>query len=226
MLSRFSSIDKWRWYGPAHPEAGSKWFSSKRSKIATARSCSISGLRRTTVCSSRVMPAIRQGLLGSPICAGSTLAAGAEPDRQRQGMRIEAFRPGETDRGRAERRKARRIAADERAALEKIEDTQSGCVPRAPSRRQDMVGSGDVVANRFRRMAAEKDRSGMADPLGHRVRLVDRELQVFGGNPVDQRRRLFPIVDEENGAMRLPAGAGDRRSRQPRQVAFDRRSVV
>src|SRR5215470_3771225 len=156
------------------------------------------------------MPAIRQGLLGSPISAGSTLAVAAEPDRQRQGMRLEAFRPGETDRGRAERCKARRIAADERAALEKIENAKPGGIPRAPSRRQDMVGSGDVIADRFGRMAAEEDRSGMADPLGDRVGLVDREFEVFGGNPVDQRRRLFPIVDEENGPMRLPAGASDR----------------
>ena len=86
-----------------------------------------------------------------------------------------------------------------------------------------MVGPRDVVADRLGRVAAEKNRPGMMHPLGQCVGLVERELEMLGRDPVDQRRRLLPIGDDQDGAMRLPAGSRDLRPRQVRQVALHRR---
>src|SRR5215469_3294178 len=211
MFSRFSSTARCRWYGPAVLEAGRKWFSSSRSKIATARSCSISGLRRTTVCSSRVMPAIRQAPFGSAFSVDSPAMRRWQPDRHRQGVRLQPLRLGEADRRWGERGKARGIAADERGALEEVENPEARGEPCAARSRQYVVGPGNVIANCLRRVPAEKDRTGMTDPLGQRLGIVQCELEMLGSDPVDQQRRLFPIVDNNDRAVRLPARPSDLR---------------
>src|SRR5277367_1077732 len=67
---------------------GAKWFSSIRSKIATARSCSTSGLRRTTVLSSRVTLAMRRA--ASPPSAGiDRLADALDPGAHPFGIGLE-----------------------------------------------------------------------------------------------------------------------------------------
>ena len=81
-------------------------------------------------------------------------------------MRLQPFRLGEMDCCRCQHRQARGVTADERAALEEVEDAEAGSEPRAARRRQDMVGPGDIVADSLGGMAAEKDGAGMANPLG------------------------------------------------------------
>src|SRR5579871_6876148 len=67
---------------------GAKWFSSIRSKMATARSCSTSGLRRTTVLSSRVTLAMRRA--ASPPSAGiDRLADALDPGSHPLGIGLE-----------------------------------------------------------------------------------------------------------------------------------------
>src|SRR5215471_3969311 len=100
----------------------------------------MSGLRRTTVCSSRVMPAF-----------------------------------GEADRRWGEHSEARRIAAHDRAALQKVENPETGGETRTAGRRQDVVRPRYVVTDRLGRMTAEKNCSGMMHPLRKRVSLVERE---------------------------------------------------
>ena len=56
-----------------------------------------------------------------------------------------------------------------------------------------MVGPGDIVADGLGGVAAEEDSTRMANSLGQRIGLVDRQLEVLGSNPVDQYGRLFPI---------------------------------
>jgi len=118
-------------------------------------------------------------------------------------VRVQPLRFGETDRGRGERRKARRVATDERSALQEIENPETGGKARAAGGWKNMVGPRNVVADRLGSVAAEKNRSRMMDPLGQRVGLVERELEMLGRDPVDQRRRLVPIGDNQNGAVML-----------------------
>src|SRR6516164_6053476 len=191
MLSRFSSMARWRWNGPSSPEAGANRFASSKSKIATARSCSISGLRRTTVRSSSVMPAIRPSPWGSPMAVGS--CPGREPDRQRQRMGFQPFRVGKTDHSWRKRCQTRGLAAYERAALEEVENAEAGCETRAARRRQYMVGPGDIIANGLWGMAAEEDRAGVVNTLGQRIGLLERELEVLRSDPVDQRHRRLDL---------------------------------
>ena len=44
-----------------------------------------------------------------------------------------------------------------------------------------MVGAGDVVAHRLRRVAAKEDGAGIDDPVGQRLRVVDGQFQVARG---------------------------------------------
>ena len=46
-----------------------------------------------------------------------------------------------------------------------------------------MVGPGDIIANGLGGVAAEEYRAGMADPLGQRIGLVEREFGSFTPPP-------------------------------------------
>ena len=136
-------------------------------------------------------------------------------------MGVEPLRLGEADRGRGEAREARFVAADNRRPLHKVEDAEPRGKTRAACGRQHVVGAGDVVADRFRRMASEKDRAGVADSRGERLRFVDRQFEVLGGDAVDERGRLVPIGDANQRAVCSPAGARGVGARQVLQIAVD-----
>ncbi len=68
-----------------------------------------------------------------------------------------------------------------------------------------MVRPGNVIADRFGRVASQKHRSGMADAREHRFRIVDREFEMFGGKRVDERRRLVEIARDDDRAVGFPA---------------------
>ena len=138
-------------------------------------------------------------------------------------MGFQPFRVGKTDHSWRKRCQTRGLAAYERAALEEVENAEAGCETRAARRRQYMVGPGDIIANGLWGMAAEEDRAGVVDPLGQRIGLLERELEVLRSDPVDQRHRLLPVGDKEDRAMRLPTRSRDLSARQTRQMALDRR---
>ena len=68
-----------------------------------------------------------------------------------------------------------------------------------------MVGAGNVVADRFRRVASKKHRTGVMDTAGERIRVVDREFQMLGREAVDQPDRLVPVAHDDDRAIRVPA---------------------
>src|SRR5690606_29267126 len=133
-----------------------------RSKIATARSCSTSGLRCTTRCSSSetFITRMREPSGESLIAASADGSAPPlEAPGHRAGMGLEALFPGQGDGGRPDAGEAGGIAGDDRAALQEIEHAEAGGEARAACRRQDVVGSGHVIAERLRRVAPEEDRA-------------------------------------------------------------------
>ena len=73
-----------------------------------------------------------------------------------------------------------------------------------------MVGAGDIIADRFGRVAAEEDAAGVAHLIEQRLRVIDGELEVFGGEPVDQRAGGLEAVDDDDRAVSVPCGARDR----------------
>src|SRR5579862_7562724 len=176
---RFSATPRCRWNGPTIADFGAKLFSTSRSAIATARSCSISLLRRTTVCSSSVILAIRSLVsIASP-------AIEIEPDRDRARVRIEPLGFGEGDRRWTDRAQARRVARDQRGALHEIEHAEAGGKPRAACRRQHVIGPRDIIADRFGGVTAQEERAGMADARRELLRLGERHLDMLGGDAID-----------------------------------------
>jgi len=138
-------------------------------------------------------------------------------------MRVQPLRLGEADRRRGECGKARSIAPDDRAALKEIENSEARGKSRAAGSWQDVVGPGDVVADRLGSVAAEEHCSGVVHPVGEYIGIIERKLEVLGGDPVDQRRSFVPIGDKKDRTMRCPTGPRDLRPWQLRQVMLDGR---
>ena len=79
---------------------------------------------------------------------------------------------------------------------------------RAAAGGQHVVRPGDIIADRFGRMAAEEHAARMADLGEQRFGIVDRELDMFGGKAVGQGRRLGQqVVDHDDHAVLVPAVA-------------------
>ena len=86
----------------------------------------------------------------------------------------------------AERAQLLGSAFEQRSALHEVEHAQArGEARRAPGR-QHVVGAGDVIADRFRRMRADEDGAGVTDFRGQRLGLARRDFQMLGRQPVDQ----------------------------------------
>ena len=137
-------------------------------------------------------------------------------------MRVQPLRLGERHGGRADGGQAFAVTLDERAALEEIEDAEAGGEPCAAPRRQHVIGAGDIIADRFRGEPSEENGSGVADPPGEPVGIVEGQFQMLGGEPVDQRRRLVEAVDDDDATVGLPAFPGYFAARQRLQVIFHR----
>ena len=57
-----------------------------------------------------------------------------------------------------------------------------------------MVGTGDVIAHRFGRVAAQEDRAGMAHLGEQRFRIGGGDLQMLGREAVGQRRGVVQLL--------------------------------
>src|SRR3546814_15953682 len=65
----------------------------------------------------------------------------------------------ERDRGRTDGRQSVRVKREEAGALHEVGDRQPARKARAAAGGQDMVGPGDITADRLGRLATEEDRS-------------------------------------------------------------------
>ncbi len=72
-------------------------------------------------------------------------------------------------------------------------------------------------------MAAEEDRAGMADPLRQRLGVghFHRQLDMLGGDGVDDGRRGGKVRHQDDGAVVAPARRGDLGARQGLQLGLD-----
>ena len=68
-------------------------------------------------------------------------------------------------------------------------------------------------------MAADENRTGIADPGGQRLGLLGDDLEMFGRQPIDERHRVFETLGDDDGAEIAPACAGYVTARQGRELA-------
>ena len=66
-----------------------------------------------------------------------------------------------------------------------------------------MVGAGAVIADGFGGVAPEENRAGVSDFLSECCRLFHRELQMFGGDFVDDLRGFVQIAHGNQCAARF-----------------------
>ena len=84
-----------------------------------------------------------------------------------------------------------------------------------------MVGAGKIVANGFGRMATKEYRARMTNASKHRFGISNRKLEMFGRQPVNERRSLAQIIDHDHRAVRFPTCTGHGLRRQGRQHDLD-----
>src|SRR3546814_10464035 len=75
-----------------------------------------------------------------------------------------------------------------------------------------MVRPADIIAHRFRRMAAHEHRPGMAHVPEDRFGVIDRKLQMLGRKPVDIGRGPRQTVEQDARTAIGPAWPGGVRS--------------
>src|SRR5690606_15890365 len=126
--------------------------------MATARSCSTSGVERPIDSSSVTSASL--AFASRPLMA-STFRV--QPDSDRGCMAVEIFGACKRNGRRAEGAKLVRTQLEDRGALDEIEHRQPRREPRRARRRQYVVRAADIIADDFRRVAADEDRTGIAD---------------------------------------------------------------
>ena len=78
---------------------------------------------------------------------------------------------------------------------------------RAAAGRQHVVGPGDIIADRFGRVPAEEHAAGVADLREQRLGIVDRQLDVLGGEAIGERRGFGQVRDHDDHAVRRPSSS-------------------
>ena len=113
-------------------------------------------------------------------------------------------------------------AADEGGPLEEVEHAEPRGKPGAAPGGEDVVGSGDIVAQSLGDVPAEEDRAGVPHPAGQSVRLGNGQLQMLGRDAIDERRRRIEALDHDDAAVPLPARRRRLAPSQGRQMRLHR----
>src|SRR6056297_2467009 len=116
-------------------------------------------------------------------------------------MRVQALVFGQACARRSEVLQALAAGSLHGHAAHEIAQTQAGVRPRPAGGGQDVVGARDVVAERLRRVVAEKDRSCAGDLLTQRLRIARGDNQVLRCVLVADRHRLVQGIDHQRGAV-------------------------
>src|SRR3954466_4905806 len=101
-----------------------------------------------------------------------------QPDRDGTGGAPEALGSAERDGGGSQGPQGLWAAFQDRGSLQEVENAEARREPGRTGRRKDVVGSAHVISDRFRRVAAQKDRPGVADLEREFVRVLGCDLQV------------------------------------------------
>jgi hypothetical protein len=110
-------------------------------------------------------------------------------------------------------------------AAQKGEHRQAGGMPGGTSGGQHVIGTGQVIAERHRRVGPDKYRARVADPPGQLAGPFGLDLQVLRGPRVGDRQRGVEVVHQHasrlTGQGRLDPFPVRRRGQEPRQLTVD-----
>src|SRR5437016_771960 len=155
--------------------------------MATARSCSTSGLERPIEWSSSVT-AMRRSVRRFGGRADRVIAnvgsSWVDAHRHRAGVRIEPLRLAERNGGGSERAQLIGATFEDRRALHKIEHAQSRRETGRARGGQHVVAASHVIADRLRSVSAEKDRSDVAYAAGKRFGSLARDFEMLRRNGI------------------------------------------
>ena len=163
--------------------------------------------RRAAVRRTARRRAARHAAVATAVVGGHWLTddrSGRRPRRRdRAGPRPRpASRRGRRPRASASREYSTTCTERRNARTERPEEWQA-----QPAGGQHVVGAGAVVAERHRRVRADEDRAGVADPGGVGRRVGGLDLEVLGGVGVDHVEALLEVVDEHDARTARPVSA-------------------
>ena len=117
---------------------------------------------------------------------------------------------------------AQRLArvVDEAGFFDEVVDAQRAGKPRGAAGGQRVVGPGEVVAQCFGHVFAQKDAAGVLDAAQHGEGVVDADLKVLGRDDVGGLDGFVHIVGDDDLAVGVDAGARDLGARQLRDLDF------
>ena len=156
------------------------------------------------------------------ICRAGRASSFSQANGDGLGVGGEALGIGEGHRGGADIGERGTVERDPGGALEEIIYRQARGEAGGAGGGQDMVGAGDVVANGLRAVGAQENGAGMADIGEDSFRILQHELQMFGCDAVGEADGLRPVLHQDDGAVLVPAGAGDVAAGQSGQRLIDR----
>src|SRR5262249_4282193 len=109
-----------------------------------------------------------------------------------------------------------------RAALHEVEHAKARGETGAACGRQNMVWPCNIVADDLGRVAAEKQRAGVAGARRQAVGISSSDLEMLWSKSIGKRRCLVEVFDEDDGAETPPARPGHAPARQHGELRLNR----
>ena len=126
----------------------------------------------------------------------------------RPGVALHSLQPADAGRHRTMGRRSLRRHLLPRQLLDEPVDVEATAVPGGPTGGEDVIGSAGLVAERHVGAFAQEQRAVVAKPPPPPVRVLDHDLQVFGGVLVTHLGGLIPIRYEDHLAVVAPCRHG------------------
>ena len=104
------------------------------------------------------------------------------------------------DYGRCQSHQPRTICADDTGPLDKVIGSQRREETCATARRENVAGTGHIVAKRWRSIRSNKNRAGVPHPINIPFRVPHHDLYVFWSNSVGDFHRLLQRACDYDGA--------------------------
>src|SRR5256714_7518216 len=108
-----------------------------------------------------------------------------QPNQRRARVRVQSFRRGERSYLLSRAREFIRRIAQHGCAPHEIIDTEGGGITSRTIRRQYMIGAGKIITDRFVRVRAQEDSSGMTHARSDSVFITRDDFKMFGRELVD-----------------------------------------
>src|SRR2546421_567789 len=147
---------------------------------------------------------LRQGLPRRGGGGSRPWSSPVETYLDRSSVRLEPFGAPERDRRGTEFGKFISPEPENRGPLHEIEHAEPRGKPRRARRRQHVVGSGHIIADRLGGVRAQEDRARVADLCREPLGVACHDLDVLRRDSIDQGHRGIEIAHQNDGAKVAP----------------------